>query len=304
LEINGKLDILNFIGELADIEPKISNLQKFSRDHVVHAINSFLTGVYILEKVNFLISSESRFQYPFMWKFCGPTHDLGYPLEISHNVSAQYFNKLNGILDKLNSPSSRIIFKPYPEDLNNLCKFIDSNQLIQHRITEWNLDINIYEYYEWLSSGHRLDHGVISALTEMKVIDSIYYDANPQGLNINIEKGGFNFNQINFNQDIVSACSAIFIHNIDLKYPGFKSRIQFNTAPLAFLLIFCDTFQEWDRYSRFRNILSGDDFDINCTPNSIEITIPSAIEDKIILTLNKRLIGLKIIVNGKLAVEG
>ena len=53
LDIHGKEGIIKFLGELASIEPKIQELQPWVRDHVVHAINTFLIGVYILEKVNF-----------------------------------------------------------------------------------------------------------------------------------------------------------------------------------------------------------------------------------------------------------
>ena len=53
LDIHGKEDIVHFLGKLASIEPKIQELQPWVRDHVVHAINTFLIGVFILEKVNF-----------------------------------------------------------------------------------------------------------------------------------------------------------------------------------------------------------------------------------------------------------
>ena len=88
LDVHGKKKIVSFLGRLASIEPKIQELQPWVRDHVVHAINTFLIGVYILEKVNFPSFQSARFDYSFMWKLCGPTHDLGYPIEIAHNVKS------------------------------------------------------------------------------------------------------------------------------------------------------------------------------------------------------------------------
>jgi len=81
LNVHGKEDIVQFLGNLASIEPNIQELQPWVRDHVVHAINTFLIGVYILEKANFPPFRGARFDYPFMWKLCGPTHDLGYPID-------------------------------------------------------------------------------------------------------------------------------------------------------------------------------------------------------------------------------
>lgn len=71
LNIHGKEDIVKFLARLASIEPRIQEVQPWVRDHVVHAINTFLVGVYILEKVNFPPFRGARFDYPFMWKLCG-----------------------------------------------------------------------------------------------------------------------------------------------------------------------------------------------------------------------------------------
>ena len=71
LDVHGKADIVRFLGRLAGMEPKIQKLQPWVRDHVVHAINTFLLGVYILEKVNIPPFISVRFDYPFMWKLCG-----------------------------------------------------------------------------------------------------------------------------------------------------------------------------------------------------------------------------------------
>lgn len=311
LDANGKSDILQFISELTTLEPKISPLQKFSRDHVVHALNTFLLGVYILDKVDFPIQYNQRLNFPFMWKLCGPTHDLGYATEISYNIGRPYYEKINEILDKLQSPSPRVVPHPYPEYLNEICRHRDSNQIIQTRFYDWNLDINVDEYYSWLIKNHKTDHGIISALTQMKVIDSLYFTANPEALHQYQPYNGFDFNQNNFDLDIVSACSAIFLHNIHHEYKGFTRKIDFQTAPIAFLLYLCDTFQEWDRFSQYRQIFSGKNFNIECTANSINLQVPKInlkvptinLEEKMVCALHNRLAGLNITVNGNIAVN-
>ena len=301
LDVHGKADIVKFLGELASIEPKIQELQPWVRDHVVHAINTFLLGVFILEKVNF---PPFEGDYPFMWKLCGPTHDLGYPVEISHNISVpSIIKKLNDILDTVGSSSPRVELELYPRNLSRLCGKLDANQLIQKRVTEWELGINIKKYYKWLKKESKTDHGVVSALAQLKVVDALYYKGNPKRKYIDmINENGFNLNQKYFDFYIVSASSALFIHNIDLNYRGFSNKISFKLAPIAFLLFLCDTFQEWDRYSENRPVYSGDDFDINCDLNSISLFAPEEIEDKICAALSQRLIGLPVKVNEKVAV--
>lgn len=303
LDIHGKADIVKFLGRLARIEPRIQELQPWVRDHVVHAINTFLLGVFILEKVNFPPFEGARFGYPFMWKLCGPTHDLGYPVEIAHNISAPSIVKeLNDILNTIDSPSPRVEPELYPRSLSRLCGNLDANQLIQERVTEWELGINIKKYYRWLKRKNKTDHGVVSALVQLKVVDALYYKVNPKKEYIDINKNDLNFNQKNFDLDIVSASSALFIHNIDLNYRGFSNKISFNLAPIAFLLFLCDTFQEWDRYSENRPVYSGDDFDINCDHDSISLFAPEEIEDKICTALSQRLVGLLVRVNERIAV--
>jgi len=302
LDIHGKIEIVGFLGRLAKIEPKIQELQPWVRDHVVHAIYTFLLGVYFLEKLDFPIPLTSRFDYPFMWKLCGPTHDLGYPIEIGHNINIQLTKEVNDILESIGSPSPRVQSEAFPKFLDRLCENRNSNALIQDRLNEWGLDININNYYLWLRQNNKSDHGVVSALAQLKVIDALYFRVNPKREIRDILINGLNYNQANFDFDVVSASSALFLHNIEVSYPGFQGKISFQSAPLAFLLFLCDTLQEWDRYSENKTVYSGLDFDLECKNNSISLYIPVELEDKISIALSKRLKGLTIEVNGNVVV--
>jgi len=303
LEYHGKERIVRYLAELATIEPKIQDLQPWVRDHVVHAINTFVLGAYILEKIKTPSFRGLRFDYPFAWKLCGPTHDLGYPIEIARNVQNPFVDKFNSFLSDLNSASPKITADIYPENLNKLCGMIDSNDLIQDRINDWALGINLEDYYDWLKTKNRTDHGVISALAQLKLLDAMYQKANPNRDNIDIEMSGFNFNQSNFTQDIITASSAIFIHNIDLTYYGFSNKINFELSPIAFLLYLCDSFQEWDRYSKKKNVFSGNDFNIKCRSSRILLSVPDELEDKVFTALHQRLCGFTVKVNDRVAVN-
>lgn len=303
LGANAKSDIVKFLGCLADMEPKTQELQPRVRDHVVHALNTFILGVYILKKVDFPEPRRERFGYSFMWKLCGPTHDLGYPIEIAHNIKRDFVDNMNDILNDLHSPSPRVKTELFPLNLDKLCEDLDANVIIQNRLDDWDLGINIDDFYGWLKEKNKTDHGVVGALAQLKVINALYYDVNHNRESRCVLSNDLSFNQENFDKDIVNSCSALFIHNIDIDYDGFSNKISFDTAPLAFLLFLCDTFQEYDRYSENRSVYSGNYFDIICNRNSISLYVPESLKGEMCKTLSKRLSDLKVTVNGEIAVN-
>jgi len=210
---------------------------------------------------------------------------------------------MNDILDELKSPSPKLNPETYPENLEKLCGNWNGKEIIQNRLTEWALGIDVEDYCNWLKKKNKTDHGVISALAQLKIIEAMYYKINPQRKNEDIIEYNLNFNQRNFDLDIVSSSAALFIHNIDLNYPGFSNKINFELSPLAFLLFLCDTFQEWDRYSEHRPVYSGEDFDILCSQSEISLVVPKDIRDKVCEALSRRLSGLLIRVNDEIVVS-
>jgi hypothetical protein len=300
LDIHGKADILKYLAKLALIEPGIQKLQPWVRDHVVHAINTFLVGVYILENIKFSHNRTNK-DLRFIWKITGPTHDLGYTLEVANNiVKNDFVGVTNGILNEIDTSSPRLSYL-MPRDIENLnilCDNVNANVLIQKRLHEWKLKINVKNYYKLLKKKAKVDHGIIGSLAQLKIIDAIYNKINPDKKCVPITYNGLDFNQKNFNLDIISSASALFLHNIDFKY-----KISFKDSPIAFLLVLCDTFQEWDRYSENRKVYSGNDFNIFCSNNEIHLIVPDEIKTIMVKKLSKRLIGLDVLVNEKLAVR-
>ena len=297
---HGKQDILKFLSGLALLESKIQILEPWVRDHVVHAINTFILGVYIIKSIRL----PKILDYQFIWKISGATHDLGYPLEISNNITTSFTEELEKILKELDPSSIKLKIPCYPEGLNKLYNDIDANNQIQKRLDDWELGISVIDYYKWLENKNKVDHGVISALAQMKVMDSIYQKNNPERARKRIEIDGLDYNQKFFENDITDASSAIFIHNIDLKYPGMNKKINFKKAPIAFLLYLCDNIQDWDRYSRIKKkIYSGEGFNIECDNNTVNLFTPEILRDGLIEKLSTRLEGLTIRVNGETVAE-
>src|SRR5659263_301120 len=65
MTMHGKQELLSYVSELARVEHGIQELQPWVRDHVVHALMSYLLGIYINEKflsINFNNIRVSRFQ--------------------------------------------------------------------------------------------------------------------------------------------------------------------------------------------------------------------------------------------------
>ena len=97
--------------------------------------------------------------------------------------------------------------------------------------------------------------------------------------------------------DIVSSATALFLHNIKKEYPDHKNQISFLKAPLAFVLILCDIFQEWDRYSEKKEIFGGDEFNIECDGDQITLFVPETIRAKVRNEVERRLVDFPIFVN-------
>ena len=297
---HGKSHVRLFLDQLAKLEPKILKLQLWVRDHVIHAISTFIIGTLIIGKVNLPVD-KSKDGYRFIWKICSSTHDLGYPLEIARNIQHDYIEQLNEILATLKSPSPKVVGDIYPSNLNILCNGLDSNEIIESRLSSWKIDINMYGYYKWLQDNNKTDHGVIGALSILKVIDAIYQKNNPDRVEQDTIVDNLNYNNLIFEQDIVDCATVLFLHNIDLSFP--INKIDFNLAPIAFILVLCDTFQEWDRYSEGKKIFSGIDFDMICEVDCLSLFVPEELAFKISKTLNQRLCGFRVYVNDNLVVD-
>ena len=247
LREHGKEELIGCLVELAKVETGIRELEPRARDHVVHALLTFVLGIFINEtyvKENNGIPVNS-----FQWKLAGLLHDVGYPIEIGRNVMRPFENTLNRLRNKFGA--RRLIrIQIIPNQLCLLSNNIDSLDLIQNQLEKWGLEIDTHrEYYLMIESG-RICHGIISSLAVLNVIDAMYEKNNPGRLyeSIVAPKSNLDWNQEFFNEDIVSACSAIFIHNLQLRcFKGTKINLQ--KAPLPFILVLSDSLQDWERPS-------------------------------------------------------
>lgn len=246
LEKNDKAGLMPEIAQLAEVERQTQELQPTSRDHVVHALNTFLLGEYIYKQ--FMDPVLSIYIEPFQWKICGLLHDVGYPLQIgARSLINPFINTINSIKRGLGSKRPDIVLNMQIIGLTDLGNNKNSFQLLQSCINNWDLEIDVRYEYDQMILSNNICHGILSALTVLYLIDLMYEEYNPT------RTGGYypgpngsSFDQYYFENFVVEACAAIFIHN--LPHRCFRERkISPIKAPLAFLLKLSDTLQEWER---------------------------------------------------------
>ena len=245
---HGKKELLRHIAELARVEHGIRELEPWVRDHVVHALLSFILGIYLNEKfLRPLIGSHID---DFQWKLAGLFHDVGYPAQVAKDILRPFTAKINEIKRILDVRSPDVYFKVVPVGLENLTNDLNSFDLIQERLDEWDLRINARKEYNQMIASGDICHGIISSLAILYVIDLMYQKYNPKRKysDIYAVRSNINWNQTYFERDVISACSAIYIHNLPNRCFA-DAKIDRSKAPVAFLLKLSDCLQEWERPS-------------------------------------------------------
>ncbi len=270
---HGKEHLRSYVAELASVEHGIKELIQTQRDHVVHSVRVFLLGIYFNETL-LRGTPVDRLQ----WKLAGLTHDVGYPLEIAGRVGQSFGDRLNTIAADLGGEPSPVQYKaPRLQGLEKLTGGRNGLRLIQDRLNEWGIDLDANRMYRERTEGARVCHGVISALAVLFVLDRLYAKSNPGREHRRLVIDNVDWNQDWFDIDNVSACAAIFLHNLEIDC--FKTpRIHPERARVAFLLRLADTLQEWDRPSqRLPDGLPGDRFDLDF--DGTNIIYRAAIDD-------------------------
>lgn len=246
---HGKQLLYETLVELGQIEYHIRILEPRIRDHVVHALNSYLLGIFITE--NYIKPIKGIFTNPFQWKIAGLFHDIGYPIEIAGGLITPFTEKVIDLKSRFIPITTKIFFKIVPVGLEELSNHVDSFNLIQRQIDKWGLIIDARREYEAKISRGEICHGMISALSVLSLIDSMYQKYNPKR-EFKVKRPSINgqenidFNQEYFMEDVVPACSSIFLHNLPVSCFE-KTKIELEKAPLAYLLRISDCLQEWDR---------------------------------------------------------
>jgi hypothetical protein len=248
--------LLDMIDVMKHYEIKASVFTENQRDHYIHSVNVFLLGLRIYlsnEKVrrafwdaygNNGFASEDEL-FLFIWGHASLFHDIGYPIEISHNQAKSFINSLSGLCP--DNPQMKIVLGfdpiggllkvdgedgPYNSIIDVQIEGSGTIGLSRHGETEEcirNYPLTMFE-------NRFSDHGFFSSLIVARCY-SMVSRKNSRVKGIYVEH-------------IPSVCSAILMHNLYpqslVKRNGFPP-LTLEESPLTYLLILCDELQEWNR---------------------------------------------------------
>lgn len=218
------------------------------RDHFLHQFMVFLLGAYIIDKlydkecIN-QFNKKYKCKIEMMWLLASTYHDFNYSIQQYKFWSKEFFNEALNITgnDELSSLNldAAFIRENFLLKTTEICKELDLE--MNHIVTNF--------FYEQAIT--KRNHGLLSALSLLKLFEN----------STNSTRGKIN------RPALVQAAIAVALHdeNIWKAFSGrndgekwscnfaneeFLQNMKFQQFPLGFLLIFCDTAQEWGRVGK------------------------------------------------------
>jgi hypothetical protein len=243
---------------------------------------------------------------PLVWKLASLLHDIGYPVEIlgrqMHVLVQEVEAFKHAHLPKRKSLTSRLrlfrkrdsqtppsmLSERYFRSLENLYRGDNVFKIIEDRLSNNGIDIGLrYYFYEKMREGF-VDHGILSAIIMLNLIDVLYAEHNPRNLPQKFEETRdmegnttyLDWGRNWFDKEIVDAASAISLHNLVTKPIMDDLQINLERTPILYLLVLSDNIQIWRRHSVFRAIYSPDAVQILFNPKEIRCTLAIAAEEK------------------------
>jgi len=249
LDIQHKKPFYKVLEYVLNIEKGTQIYIPHIRDHISHSVYVYLLGKLFFRKLPRL---EYDMNFEFKWKLTSLLHDLGNPLHLFTYSLLNYIRIIEEVGEILSPIHTSLIFNNIADLTPRRDKLSNSFLIIQERLNSWGIITNIKREYDKNLCDGIIEHGIFSALLMLKIIDGLYTKHNPNHYETDDElerhygRNRIGWGRNHFDQEIISAAAAISIHNIISNING---HIDYRETPLPFLLILCDTIQEWDRYS-------------------------------------------------------
>lgn len=278
-DTNPFLDILD---TLRTYENTAATLIGKQRDHFVHAVNVFITGISIYaendrfrtafckavpEKEYRCAYTTRNEEFFYRWALASLFHDIGYPVEIAGKQLNEFVDRVANFDGNETKVRVKLSFENF-EELNS----------IQEVIPEEVFAGAFREAYPQLSAADLLRpldlmacrihctlgtdfgetaetlNGFVRKMAEGGFIDHGYYSAITilKWYGYLIQKNGFRSEY--FFWPVLDSATAILLHNLYgnvlQKSPYCLGPMKAEDNPVAYLLILCDELQEWNRTAR------------------------------------------------------
>jgi len=267
---------------LEEYEKTAGTLIDSQRDHFIHSVNVFLSGlsIYIqnakyreiFDRVichgNYAEAYYTKHEeFFYRWGIASLLHDIGYPIEII----VKQLNRFLRIVSDADGKDGQVVASinytnfeelvgiKYVPDIASFTKtfrekytssaqidLTNSVDLLSHRIHE-SLGTSLIQtrkdlkaFNTKMAQSDFIDHGYFSALIVLK-----WYSA------LILMKG---YKPEYFYWPVLDSACAILLHNyfknVIMKEPYNHGPMKADENPIAFLLIFCDEMQEWNREAK------------------------------------------------------
>ena len=253
-----------FVSRMIDIERGVQHFSKSLRDHISHSVYVYLLGLAFIEKTQHFSTID-----PLSWKIAALLHDVGYPPEWFANSIKEYLDEVSKASGTPSNDNTKIRYSSKIHGIE-LLKFstVDAFQIIDDRLREWDIHLTptrptIRSVFEKDLEEGKINHGILSSLTILRVVDSLYLQNNLERMENMRDGDNLDWGSRCFSRQIIEAVAAVSTHAILNEI----DRIRVQRAPVAHLLVLCDTLQLWSRYSPKRKIYDPStvsiDFGIN-----------------------------------------
>lgn len=288
------------------------------RDHYVHQFQVFLLGLIIMDTC---YSSFKMYSNPELsWLIASSLHDTAYPIEEYDEWTKEFFKMLFSAKEKKKKDTKNILMlelkNSFVDDdllscmgyiICNLCSSLLTKEGLK---ANWLADKSELVKYFYNETTAKRSHGIVESISFLRTI-LFLTTTKSQKNKKQVEKIeqilGKRF-QDAFDEIFVCSAQAIALHDIQKWPDAFKQACQksgapehsswenesdicleFELDPLSFLLIFCDTVQEWGRPAKSKSSgisESKDGFylkDFACSIKKVAITLGTreyTVEDK------------------------
>ncbi len=239
------------------------------RVHYIHQLNVFLLGLYLYQIVpdikssiakemkltttdlNLGIDQDWRYsgetpygEFLYRWRLSSLSHDLGYLISLNKKGTKKIIDMVNKVLCLYETKISKI---------EDIWMFEGINLLDQ--LDGAIPEVSIKEYMNYQSKSPLkgevyYDHGIISALILLRLMNEAYAKHNQNGCLISTKVV---WHPSFLTSSVLQAAVAVALHNLEQYEEALKACTKYlkifdmNKRPLSWLLKIADTLQEWDK---------------------------------------------------------